>query len=271
MQSAYRIGATLETIPTELKLEIASHLDPDVPNDLRWSKAAQHDAQSHRAAIRSFSLVSRSWAAALAGQRWQVRLNAPSFVAPSRGKTASDRIQLKHSLTRQTLRLRVADLKSLLELARDWIPRYGTKVKTVQLTWWTHDELRDLRRIYDTPGRQQALGVAERFTGLQPPSSKVLLRTFDLHDALVAWILQACSNFLHIKLIEQTLMPAIVCAETNEHNEISIRSGPSSGRTRCALQVAGSRISAADLSFERFVLAAESTWMCWTWCQMWCT
>lgn len=46
MQSAYRIGATLETIPTELKLEIASHLDPGIPNDLRWSKAAQHDAES---------------------------------------------------------------------------------------------------------------------------------------------------------------------------------------------------------------------------------
>lgn len=38
MQSAYRIGATLETIPTELKLMIASHLDPDVPLNLRWSE-----------------------------------------------------------------------------------------------------------------------------------------------------------------------------------------------------------------------------------------
>ncbi|KWU43005.1 hypothetical protein RHOSPDRAFT_35391 [Rhodotorula sp. JG-1b] len=124
MQSAYRIGATLQKIPTELKLEIASHLNPDVPPDLRWSKAAQYEAQSHRAAVRSFSLVSRSWAAALAGQRWQ------------------------------TVRLRVADLESLLELARDWMPRYGTKVKTVQLTWWTDDDLRDLRRIRDTPERQ---------------------------------------------------------------------------------------------------------------------
>ena len=87
MQSAYRIGATLETIPTELKLEIASHLDPDVPPDLRWSKAAQHKAQSHRAAVRSFSLVSRSWAAALAGQRWQVRQTPRS--SSSRGDVVS--------------------------------------------------------------------------------------------------------------------------------------------------------------------------------------
>ena len=167
------------------------------------------------------------------------------------------RIQLKHSLTRQTVRLRVADLESLLELARDWMPRYGTKVKTVQLTWWTDDDLRDLRRIRDTPERQQAASAAESFIGLGSPYPSGWRETFDLPDALVAEILQACSNFLHIRLIEQTLIPVIVCAETNERNEISVHSGITSRRTRCALQVAGSRISAADLSFERFVLAAE--------------
>lgn len=60
MQNAYRTGATLQAIPTEMKLEIASHLDPDVPNDVRWSQMAQHEAQSCRAAIRTLSLVSRS-------------------------------------------------------------------------------------------------------------------------------------------------------------------------------------------------------------------
>lgn len=199
--------------------------------------------------------MSRSWAAALAGQRWKVRQTPRS--SSSRGEVVSVRIQLKHSLTRQTVRLRVADLENLLELARDWMPRYGTKVKTVQLTWWTDDDLRDLRRIRDTPERQQAASAAESFIGLGSPYPSGWRETFDLPDALVAEILQACSNFLHIRLIEQTLIPVIVCAETNERNEISVHSGITSRRTRCALQVAGSRISAADLSFERFVLAAE--------------
>ena len=73
MPSAHRTAPTLETIPTEMKLMVASHLDPDVPLDLRWSQMAQHDAESRRASLRSLSLVSRSWAAALAGLKWQVR------------------------------------------------------------------------------------------------------------------------------------------------------------------------------------------------------
>lgn len=79
MQNAYRIGATFETIPTELKLMIAAHLDPDVPNDLRWSEMAHGEARVRRPAVRSLSLVSRSWATALEDLRWQVR-RSPHFV-----------------------------------------------------------------------------------------------------------------------------------------------------------------------------------------------
>lgn len=78
MQNAYRSGPTLETIPTELKLMIAAHLDPDVPHDLRWSQLAQHDAQIRRPTLASLSLVSRSWAAALEGLRCAVSCPAPS-------------------------------------------------------------------------------------------------------------------------------------------------------------------------------------------------
>lgn len=81
MQEAYRIGATLETIPTELRLMIAAHLDPDVPLDLRWSGLAQQEAQRRRATLASLPLVSRSWAEALAGQRWQVRRTLRGGVA----------------------------------------------------------------------------------------------------------------------------------------------------------------------------------------------
>lgn len=77
MQDDNRTVPTLENIPAELKLAIADYFDPDVPLDLRWSGLAQHDAQSRRAAIRSLSLVSRSWAAALEDLRWQVRRTLP--------------------------------------------------------------------------------------------------------------------------------------------------------------------------------------------------
>lgn len=73
MPGVDRIGATLETIPTELKLMIADHFDPDVPLDLRWSQMEQHEAQSRRPTLASLSLVSRSWATVLGGLRWQVR------------------------------------------------------------------------------------------------------------------------------------------------------------------------------------------------------
>ena len=79
MQGDDRVGATLETIPTELKLMITDHLDPDVPVHLRWSHMAQREAQSRRATLASLSLVSRSWAAALAGRRWQVRFTLSSW------------------------------------------------------------------------------------------------------------------------------------------------------------------------------------------------
>ena len=78
MQRVERIGATLETIPTELKLMIADHFNPNIPHDLRWSQMARYDAQSRRATLASLSLISRSWAAALEGLRWQVRRAARS-------------------------------------------------------------------------------------------------------------------------------------------------------------------------------------------------
>lgn len=77
MEGDERIVPTLENIPAELTLMIADHFDPNVSLDLRWSQTAQHEAQSRRAGIRSLSLVSRSWAAALEDLRWQVRRTLP--------------------------------------------------------------------------------------------------------------------------------------------------------------------------------------------------
>lgn len=77
MQNIHRIGATLETLPAELKLTVAAHFDPDVPHDLRWSQLAQHDAQIRRATLASLSLVSRSWAGVLESLRWKVRRARP--------------------------------------------------------------------------------------------------------------------------------------------------------------------------------------------------
>ncbi|TKA51036.1 hypothetical protein B0A53_05831 [Rhodotorula sp. CCFEE 5036] len=187
MQNAYRTGPTLETIPTELKLEIASHLDPDVPLDSRWSEMAQHEAQSRRPVLRSLSLVSRSWAAALAELRWQ------------------------------TLHLRLADTERLLELARDFMPRYGAKIKKLVLVWWTIDDLSDLCYRSDTPSNSQleALEASERFTGLRA--------------------------LLHFKVVDRMTTRTL---EFKKGSKITI----SSSRTKNALQELGSRISSVDFS-----------------------
>ena len=93
MQSAHRIVATLETIPTDLKLMIADHFGPDVPLDLRWSRVAQREARTRRGTLASLSLISRSWASALEGLRWKVRCARPPCGRRRRGY----RIKLKYS------------------------------------------------------------------------------------------------------------------------------------------------------------------------------
>ncbi|TKA51959.1 hypothetical protein B0A53_05043 [Rhodotorula sp. CCFEE 5036] len=179
MQNAYRPGPTLETIPTELKLEIASHLEPDVPLAVRWSEVAQREAQN---------------------------------------------------------------TESLLELARDWVPRYGTRVKTLVLVWWTQDDIGDLRRISRTPERQQAIDAAKRFIGPEIPPAPDLNIFFKQHDALIATILRACSNLVELKVIQET--DTTHFARRNEGIELWV------GLTKAALQQIIGRIASADLFFE---------------------
>ena len=114
------------------------------------------------------------------------------------------RVQLNHPHTGQTLRLHVADTERLLEIARDWIPRYGSKVKTVVLTWWTDSDLRNLPPKSGTPEIQQALNAAETFIDLENSSAPLLERVLLLHDALIATILPACSNLLDLKILRHT-------------------------------------------------------------------
>lgn len=199
MHDADRTVPTLETIPAELKLAIADHLDPDVPLDLRWSGVAQHDAQTRRSAIRALSLVSRSWAAALEDLRWQVRRTLLL-----RRSDSSVWSRLNHSHIWQTLRLRAADTERLLELARDYMPRCGPKVKTLVLTWWTDADLRELPRERDKFEVQQALAAAGRFTCLESASPPTLPELCALHDALIATILQACSDLLSLTVLQHT-------------------------------------------------------------------
>ncbi|KAG0660616.1 hypothetical protein C6P46_004479 [Rhodotorula mucilaginosa] len=212
MPGVDRIGATLETIPTELKLMIADHFDPDVPLDLRWSQMEQHEAQSRRPTLASLSLVSRSWAAVLGGLRWQ------------------------------SLHIRASDTVRLLELARDYMPRYGAKVKTLLFTWWTVVDLENLDRLDGTPHIQQSLNALECFTGLRDPSEASILRMVRLHDALIATILRACPNLLGLKARPETTAARYL--SKYDDGEVAI----SPGRTKDALYQIGRGIRRADLS-----------------------
>ncbi|KWU43007.1 hypothetical protein RHOSPDRAFT_35393 [Rhodotorula sp. JG-1b] len=222
MPSAHRTAPTLETIPTEMKLMVASHLDPDVPLDLRWSQMAQHDAESRRASLRSLSLVSRSWAAALAGLKWQ------------------------------TLPVRAADLDCLLELARDWMPQHGPKVKSLVLLWWA---TADLSQFDDVSNFRRTLETAERFTGLTSSSAPLSERVSALQDALLATILRACSNLSDLKFLPQTVTSTRFFI--NNKGKILVVDADS---TKLALQQIGGRITSADFLFwgatTRFYSAA---------------
>lgn len=151
----------------------------------------------------------------------------------------SVRVRAESPFYEQTLHLRAADTKHLLELARNSMPRCGAKVKTVVLTWWTDVDLRNLPRESRTSEIQQALDAAETFIGLENAAAhleKVLL----LHDALIATILRACSNLLDLKVLRR--IHRVIRSEGDHHVEIH------SKRTLSALADIGGRITAAGLS-----------------------
>lgn len=92
----------------------------------------------------------------------------------------------------------------MLELARDYMPRFGTKVKTVVFTWWTDADLRNLPLASYASDVQQALAAAESFTGLESAPAPTLPEICALQDALIATILQACSNLLDLTVFQHT-------------------------------------------------------------------
>lgn len=141
------------------------------------------------------------------------------------------------------MHLRLADTERLLELARDFMPRYGAKIKKLVLVWWTIDDLSDLCYRSDTPSNSQleALEASERFTGLRAVSDQPLQRVFDARDALIATILQACTKLLHFKVVDRMTTRTL---EFKKGSKITI----SSSRTKNALQELGSRISSVDFS-----------------------
>lgn len=135
-----------------------------------------------------------------------------------------------------------ANTERLLELARDWMPRYGAEVKTLLFTWWTSADLRGLQRESNTPKIQQVLTAAERLTGLRTLSANPVLRTFVLHDALIARILHACSGLRDLRVIQ------VRAATLDYKGDDGTKTPIVSSRTASALQRVRSRISSADLS-----------------------
>lgn len=155
----------------------------------------------------------------------------------------SARIRLISFRTWQTLHLRAADTERLLGLARDYLPRYGSKVKILVLTWWTRDDLRYLSRTSRTSEIQQVLAAAESFTGLESASVPTLPEICALQDALTATILQACSNLLDLTVLQHTNTMTNFVNPDGTEVEFHL------WKTQVALAGIGGRITAAGLSF----------------------
>lgn len=155
----------------------------------------------------------------------------------------SVRIQLIYSHTWQTLRLCAADTRRLLELARDYMPRCGFKVKELVIVWWTVDNVSDVWDRTDLPSDPQ-LEASERFIGLNPLPDQPLQRVFDVSDVLIATILRACAKLRHFKVVNRMTTR---CFKGNEGSKVTI----TSSRTENALQELGGKISSATLFFGR--------------------
>lgn len=84
------------------------------------------------------------------------------------------------------------------------MPRCGSKVKTLVLTWWTDADLEKLPLESNASNFQQALEAAESFTGLKSSWAPTLPEICALQDALIATILQACSNLLDLTVFQHT-------------------------------------------------------------------
>lgn len=150
----------------------------------------------------------------------------------------------------QSLHIRAADTDRLLELARDWVPRHGSKVKTLAFTWWTTVDLGNLPRLSGTPKIQQALNEVERFTGSRDPSGKSMPRMLNSHNELIATILRGCPNLLSFKVLQETATTSYFVR--NDGGELPI----SPGRVKDALCEIGSKLRSANLIHARDCLSA---------------
>jgi hypothetical protein len=126
----------------------------------------------------------------------------------------------------------------LLELARDWMPRHGAKVKSLVLLW---SPTTYLSQLDDASKIQQTLEAGRSFTGLQSSSGPLSERVSALQDALIAMVLRACSNLSDLKFLPQT-MTSTRFFINNKAKGLLINAGS----TKLALQDIGERITSAD-------------------------
>lgn len=122
------------------------------------------------------------------------------------------------------------------------MPRYGAKVKTLLITHWTDVDLgnQNLSRRTEILAAQHTLDAAERVIGLKPSSGELLERLSELHDALTATIVRACSNVVALKLIQRTPLHHVA---RDKGGEVVVRSS----RTDDALRAVGSNVDSADV------------------------
>jgi hypothetical protein len=137
------------------------------------------------------------------------------------------------------------------------MPRCGSKVKTLVLTWWTDADLEKLPLESNASNFRQALEAAESFTGLKSSWAPTLPEICALQDALIATILQACSNLVDLTVLQH--MNTVHNFVTPQSDEV----GYYSWMTQRVLQHIGGMITAAGLSLrganDEFYLAVISS------------
>ncbi|GAA5990873.1 hypothetical protein JCM10908_000059 [Rhodotorula pacifica] len=222
MEGCAYMAHTLDTLPTELKLKIAAYLDPFVPLDSRWSQMALNDAESYRGAVQALSLVSRSWAAVLKDLRWQ------------------------------TLHLRPDEsIASLLELARDYMPRIGAKVKTLLFVRgpdnkWPSEAWVQQQQSQTQQTAKRAACLFLNTLDIKPGS---VVDVQVVRDALIARIVSACANVGHFAYTgpAPTHSKQGKVIDPSQHDALPFLSATS--MTRAALDKSGPTIQSADLRF----------------------
>ncbi|GAA5990871.1 hypothetical protein JCM10908_000058 [Rhodotorula pacifica] len=210
---------SLESIPTELKLKIASHLDPRLPNHLNWSYVARTEYEGRRSAVIALSQVSRSWAAVLENFRWQ------EIIVTPRATT------------------------ELFDFVRTTLPGIARFIKKITFENWAHDwdTWCDPNGAGEVPDTKE-LAQIERLTKLPaaPSTMSDAFRLLRARNALVGKVIATCTRANSIEIIGSLRMDYLESYD----GAISEQLVALKNRAEIALRHAGKRFSTVRLVID---------------------